>query len=267
MWALHPLTIQVINNFHPLTSPFKVVSVTAVATMLPGHHAYERATETFETTTTATVHWKTEGWWSNGDGWKELKGNWVMESGNMLKILRVSSCIDDVLISTAWISIWCDLIALSSLLAWLACCKKLTCLPAPQECIRTIWYNQNLASVVPFLHPWKWCFLFPPTAPKLQTHPCSAMECSHAVFGHRMSGSKAARRMFLLKRVRDPNIKTSELQRLGSMLDDAVEGGQAVQLIQKLVEIEMGIQWLFMSCSFVYAVFGIWYIWFTTLSW
>lgn len=68
------------------------------------------------------------------------------------------------------------------------------------------------------------------------------MECSHAVFGHRMSGSKAARRMFLLKRVRDPNIKTSELQRLGSMLDDAVEGGQAVQLIQKLVEIEMGIQ-------------------------
>jgi len=40
---------------------------------------------------------------------------------------------------------------------------------------------------------------------------------------HRMSGSKAARRMFLLKRVRDPNIKTSELQRLGWMLDDAVE--------------------------------------------
>ena len=38
-----------------------------------------------------------------------------------------------------------------------------------------------------------------------------------------MSGSKAARRMFLLKRVRDPNIKTSELQRLGSTLDDAVE--------------------------------------------
>lgn len=57
-----------------------------------------------------------------------------------------------------------------------------------------------------------------------------------------MSGSKAARRMFLLKRVRDPNIKTSELQRLGSTLNDAVEGGQAVQLIQKLVEIEMGIQ-------------------------
>ena len=214
MWALHPLTIQVINNFHPLTSPFKVVSVTAVATMLPGHHAYERATETFETTTTATVHWKTEGWWSNGDGWKELKGNWVMEIANMLKILRVSSCIDDVLISTAWISIWCDLIALSSLIAWLACCKKLTCLPAPQECIRTIWYNQNLASVVPFLHPWKWCFLFPPTAPKLQAQPCSAMECSHAVFGPSQDewfkGSQANVLVEASARSEHQNLRTAE---------------------------------------------------------
>ena len=91
--------------------------------------------------------------------------------------------VDDVLISTAWISIWCDLIALSSLIAWLACCKKLTCLPAPQECIRTIWYNQNLASVTLYLSFTlrKWCFLFPPTAPKLQTHPCSSMECSHTM--------------------------------------------------------------------------------------
>jgi len=35
----------------------------------------------------------------------------------------------------------------------------------------------------------------------------------------RMSGSKAARRMFLLKRVRDPNIKTSELQKVAAELE------------------------------------------------
>lgn len=103
--------------------------------------------------------------------------------------------------------------------------------------------ESGLSYVVPFLHPSEMMLSFPSNCTQTPNPSLflNGMFPYHAVFGHRMSGSKAARRMFLLKRVRDPNIKTSELQRLGSTLD-AVEGGQAVQLIQKLVENEMGIQ-------------------------
>ena len=69
---------------------------------------------------------------------------------------------------------WCvDIYRMDIYLMWLDCPLKFDSMvgllqevdvpSAPQECIRTIWYNQNLAS------------------PKLQTHSCSAMECSHTM--------------------------------------------------------------------------------------
>lgn len=179
-------------NFHPLTSPFKVVSVTAVATMLPGHHAYERATETFETTTTATVHWKTEGWWSNGDGWKELKGNWVMESANMLKILRASS---------AWISIW-----------WLDC-------PLKFDSMAGLLQEVDVPSCTPRMHKKDLiqsesglsCTIPSPSNPALF---CNGMFPYHAVFGPSQDewfkGSQANVLVETSARSEHQNLRTAE---------------------------------------------------------
>ena len=59
------------------------------------------------------------------------------------------------------------------------------------------------------------CLRFSSCFPYVSRSPALVFLSLHSPRSLRMSGSKAARRSFLLKRVADPKIKTSELQRPG----------------------------------------------------
>ena len=150
-----------------------------------------------------------------------------------------------------------DIYRMDIYLMWLDCPLKFDSMVGLLQevdvpsCIRTIWYNQNLASVVPFLQPRKWCFLFPPTAPKVQTHPCSAMECSRTMrfldtgwVVQRQPGECSCWNECEIRTSKPPNCR--DLER------------------RWMMPWKWKLKWEFSDClCFVYTVFRIWF----TLSW